>query len=148
MSGAGDSGSGSRPRLPFHSLMGATDGEVVAALESGLVSLERALCWFLVRDRHVPAPIARRVVGAFELYSLGETDDLAMEFGIAAPRRARRAWLKSVRASEVHDLVHKYHSEGFPKNDPTYFGGTAFEMAARELGLRPSTVFDIYRGKR
>ena len=116
-----------------------------AKLSDGTITLADALMLMLGTGTPATPYLFSRLEQAFQNYQYGGPDaDLAAAFGISVSQRERKKQERATWVSHVRFHVDGFHQQGFPKQDPGCFAGTAFHQTGDLLHRSPSQIFDTY----
>lgn len=107
-----------------------------------------ALVVAAISGQPVPQGLALATYLCLLEYETGKYRDLAEALGVFAPPGERSTAGAGARRERLHEVVRHWHLQGHSLRNPSLYDDTAFHRAAGDLDLAPSTVFDIYRGKR
>lgn len=111
-------------------------------------TLEDALAMTMLIGVPASAYLVACYEAAIDTYKAGMVTDLAEPFGIAMGKREKDAMDRETWVSHVRFNVDSFHAQGYSKNHPASYDGTAFHMAAKMLHRSPMQIFDTYHGKR
>lgn len=120
---------------------------------AGDITFADALGQYLL-ESGAPEFLVAQYESAILAYQDGTVADLAEPFGIAMAKREKNAMKREAWVSHVRFLVDTFHEQGYTKQDPGHYDGTAFAEAAGLLsksGKRKcsaSSLYDLYYEKK
>lgn len=116
-------------------------------LKIGTLSLADGLVLMLRTGAPATPYLLARLESALQVYQYGGPDaDLAKELGVQVTQRDRQRQDRATLVSYVRFHVDALHEQGYSKQDPAKFDGTAFEMAATGVlsDFTAGNLFHIY----
>jgi len=113
---------------------------------NGDITLADSLQFYL-QESGAPGFLLAKYEEALSAYQDGDVSDLAEPFGIAMKKREKNAMERATWVSHVRFHVDSFYGQGYSKQDPTKYDGTAFHKAGELLFRSPSQIFDTYYGK-
>lgn len=116
-------------------------------LMRGECTLDDALAMTMHLGVPASAYLTGRYQAAIDAYKERAADDLAEPFGIAMSKREKNAMDRETWVSHVRFNVDCFHEQGYSKNHPANYDGTAFHETAKVLHRSPLQIFDTYHGK-
>ena len=116
--------------------------------------LAHTMLLFMAEIAEFPAGVRKAFRDAVRDYETGFLDDAGFikALGLDSANTKGQRY-REFRRELVPALVEQVAKRGKPKTDPSYFEDTAFHVvakgfAAAGIDMSPTTVYDIYRGKR
>lgn len=112
-----------------------------------VISLADGLMLMLRTGAPATPYLLARLESALQAYQYGGPDaDLAKELGVHVTQRDRQRQGRATFVSHVRFHIDALHEQGYSKQDPAKFDGTAFEKAATGvlIDFTAGTLFHIY----